>query len=612
MTMADQLSESGSATSTANVRRALDRIRQDRSGPDLAVPVAQPAWATSFSNLYKSGTTCVFVLHGNVNDPVQAPNGSFISLSDYLTTQIFGSWQIILSYDQSRGLRPYAGQDQQRLDKMNQCLGHRDQQKSPTDWPIDPDKALTAIADLVDRNIMTDRFGVAVMFPYGQFILPNPNGPSQYPAGRLVQFLSWARSVQIKRLNTAFVLIADRLADIDPRLLESPYVASIEVPMPTTADRRAYIDDRTRGLPNLLGTAIEYTAQQMAQVSNGLTLASLDVILSRAIKANEQIDPKTFSRLKKDMIERQCQGFVEFLEPSVTFDMMVGADEAVKQLKQDIDWVAHGEFALAPMGYVICGPIGCAKSFLGLCTAGSAGIPFAVLRNFRDMYVGKTEGNLELVFRVLRCLGPLVLGVDEADASLGDRKASGDPTARRVFSMFATQMADTRYRGLIIWMLMTSRPDLLPIDIKRQGRAEVHIPLFYPAVQDDIDKLVMAMAKKNGIVWDAWPQGGPTLKLGYPLSGADIESLVLSARRLAKSAGRDTVNQGDLDQAADEFLPSAQGVEKELQVLAAVLECTNKKFLPPEWREKAGTPEKRAALQERLVALRQLVDARAI
>ena len=29
-------------------------------------------------------------------------------------------------------------------------------------------------------------------------------------------------------------------------------------------------------------------------------------------------------------------------------------------------------------------------------------------------------------------------------------------------------------------MLLTARPDLLPIDLKRQGRAEVHIPLFYP------------------------------------------------------------------------------------------------------------------------------------
>jgi len=51
--------------------------------------------------------------------------------------------------------------------------------------------------------------------------------------------------------------------------------------------------------------------------------------------------------------------------------------------------------------------------------------------------------------------------------------------------MIATQMGDTQYRGRIIWMLLTARPDLLPIDLKRQGRAEVHIPLFYPTDENE-------------------------------------------------------------------------------------------------------------------------------
>ena len=46
--------------------------------------------------------------------------------------------------------------------------------------------------------------------------------------------------------------------------------------------------------------------------------------------------------------------------------------------------------------------------------------------------------------------------------------------------MIASQMGNTQYRGKIVWMLLTCRPDYLPIDLKRQGRAEIHIPLFYP------------------------------------------------------------------------------------------------------------------------------------
>ena len=111
---------------------------------------------------------------------------------------------------------------------------------------------------------------------------------------------------------------------------------------------------------------------------------------------------------------------------------------------------------------------------------------------------------------MLRSLGPVVVIVDEADAALGNRQASGDSgTSARVFSMIASQMGNTRYRGQIIWMLLTSRPDLLPIDLKRQGRAEVHIPLFYPHNAADIQQMLRVMAKKNKVKLadDAIPAG---------------------------------------------------------------------------------------------------------
>ncbi|NJM91132.1 MAG: AAA family ATPase [Myxococcales bacterium] len=123
-----------------------------------------------------------------------------------------------------------------------------------------------------------------------------------------------------------------------------------------------------------------------------------------------------------------------------------------------------------PMGYLFCGPVGTGKSFLAQCLAGSIGIPAVVLKNFRSKYVGETEGNLERVLGVLRSMGPVVVIVDEADAMLGDRDQGGDSrVGSRIFGMIAQQMGDTRYRGRILWMLLTARPDLLPIDLKRQA-----------------------------------------------------------------------------------------------------------------------------------------------
>jgi SpoVK/Ycf46/Vps4 family AAA+-type ATPase len=261
------------------------------------------------------------------------------------------------------------------------------------------------------------------------------------------------------------------------------------------------------------------------------------------------------------------------------------------------------------MGYLLCGPVGTGKTFLAECYAGSIGVPCVTLRNFRSKFVGETEGNLEQVLTVLRSLGPVVVIVDEADAALGTRQAEGDSgTSSRVFGMIAAQMGDTRYRGKIVWMLLTSRPDLLPIDLKRQGRAEVHIPLFYPQDEAEVHAMFVAMARKNRVAL-AGEIGTPPGATNRYLSGSDIESLVLAAKRTALAAGRGEVQQADLEEVWAEFIPSAQGLEKEAQELAAVLECTQLNFLPPSWRSRVAQPDGRSQLQERLVAIRQILES---
>ena len=151
--------------------------------------------------------------------------------------------------------------------------------------------------------------------------------------------------------------------------------------------------------------------------------------------------------------------------------------------------------------------------------------------------------------------------------------------------MIASQMGDTRYRGQIVWMLLTARPDLLPIDLKRQGRAEVHIPLFYPQRRGRRSRrcsAVMASKNKVTLAKDALPE----VSADRQLSGADIESIVLGAERLALAAGRDGGRRRPTwKQSLTEFIPSAQGLEKEMQELAAVLECTQLELPAAAWRE---------------------------
>jgi len=315
----------------------------------------------------------------------------------------------------------------------------------------------------------------------------------------------------------------------------------------------------------------DFDAKELAALTAGISLTDLNVLVRSAQESGKRLDSTVFRALKKRLLERQCRGLLEFIEPRWTLDTVVGHDAAKARLREDAALLKRGALDTLPMGYLLCGPVGTGKSFLAQCVSGEIGVPCLILKNFRSKYVGETEGNLERVLSVLRAMGPVVVVVDEADAALGNREQEGDSgTSSRVFGMIASQMGDTKYRGQIIWMLLTARPDLLPIDLKRQGRAEVHIPLFYPTDEEEIRRMFVILAKKLGSRLAA--ADVPAIPQRGHLSGADIEGMVGRAWRTSLLAGADHITREALAQVVAQFMPSTQGLERELQETAAILE----------------------------------------
>src|SRR5207302_14130 len=155
---------------------------------------------------------------------------------------------------------------------------------------------------------------------------------------------------------------------------------------------------------------------------------------------------------------------------------------------------------------------------------------------------------------------------DEADAQLGNRSSSGDSgVGNRVFAQIAQFMGNTELRGKVLWFLLTSRPDLLPVDLKRQGRAEEHIALFYP--DSDAERLAMwhAMGKKTGVQISSPEIDKFIQERGGTLSGADIEAVLVRARmrRAMENDGQigiDDLNLEDAAVAADILQKLAQTI----------------------------------------------------
>ena len=259
---------------------------------------------------------------------------------------------------------------------------------------------------------------------------------------------------------------------------------------------------------------------------------------------------------------------------------------AKQKLKDAASAIQSGNTDVLPMGYVICGPVGTGKTFITTCFAGEVGIPAVTLKNFRSMWQGVTEGNLERVLNLLKAMSPICVIVDEADAQLGDRSSSGDSgVSNRVFAQIAQFMGNTDYRGKVIWFLLTCRPDLLPVDLKRQGRAEEHIALFYPDTPEERSALLRAMQKKAGMAAFTPETEKLFLDNSGTLSGADIEAVLVRSRMRAALAKRAAVTDADIKGALEDFIPPSYPTEIDLQNIVAVLECTSKSLLPKQYRD---------------------------
>jgi AAA+ superfamily predicted ATPase len=580
-----------------------------------ALPRWFPAWASQLADLYFSGTTSAFVLHGNTYDLFRIGEGDatrYGSLAEFLAEQLFGRWSLVLHYDLGRGLRPLAGRDEKRLKEMMTLANKKVGDLSALGK--EPAATFALLDRFVRHNLLADeddRLSLALIIDHASYLFPSgePGRLSMQASSQLVTMLNWAMSPHVKRLNMAFVLMDERLADVSERLAGNPHIAAIEVPLPDEAERERFIQWSVQASSVQASSLAEFSdfgVTELAKLTAGISLTDINVLIQSARERGRRLDAVVFRSLKKRLIERQCRGMLEFIEPKWTLDTVVGHEAAKARLRQDAALLKRGALDTLPMGYLLCGPVGTGKSFLAQCVSGEIGVPCVMLKNFRSKYVGETEGNLERVLSVLRAMGPVVVVVDEADAALGSREDEGDSgTSSRVFAQIATQMGDTRYRGRIIWMLLTARPDLLPIDLKRQGRAEVHIPLFYPTDEHEIRQMFVILAGKLGsrLAIEDIP---PIPQRGH-LSGADIEGMVGRAWRESLLAGHDRVTRDALATVVSQFMPSTQGLERELQETAAMIECTDRQFLPPAVVEKMNAVGGREKLQTRLTALKQMV-----
>lgn len=549
---------------------------------------ALPPWARELSEKYYSRSFAVFVLYGNVRDLVPLSTQdttTFVSLDEFISRALFGQRDLVLHYDRgglSFGTPATQSDFRRALEGYDSFHGTSYSQGG---LPRNPDAVLNLLDNYLRLRI-ADGKKIGLVIDFAETIAPAGDVSSMSAEDRnsLVILKRWARNAEFLAADVTICLISENQIELHQGIVQHPGVASIGIPMPDYGDRLEFIRAqlKSRELP----AGSEVNDESLAKLGAGLKRVQLQGLISYAVENRQPLTLKFLSQRKKDLIEAESGGLLEFVQSRFDLSFVAGNDQAKRKLQDAAAAIRAGNTDVLPMGYVICGPVGTGKTFITTCFAGEVGIPAVTLKNFRSMWQGVTEGNLERVLSLLKAMSPIAVIVDEADAQLGDRSSSGDSgVGNRVFAQIAQFMGNTEYRGKVIWFLLTCRPDLLPVDLKRQGRAEEHIALFYPDTPEERLALLRAMQRKIGMKPFPADIEKFFLDRAGSLSGADIEAVLVRSHMRSSLQNKPAVDAQDLEAALEDFIPPYYPTEIDLQNLVAVLECTSKSLLPKQYRD---------------------------
>src|ERR1700722_6517972 len=549
---------------------------------------ALPVWARELSEKYYSRSYSLFVLYGNVRDLVSLrgqDSTMFVALDEFLFSALFGQRDLILHYDRG-GLsfgNPASQADFRRaLEGYDSFHGTTYAQSGV---PRTPDAVLNLLDNYLRLRI-ADGKKIGLVIDFAETIAPagDVSSMAAEDSNLLVILKRWARNAAFLNADVTICLVSENQIELNQGIVQNPGVSSIAIPLPDYAERLDFIRGQLKD--KALPAGSEVSNETLATLGAGLKRMQLQSLISHAVQNQQPLTLKFLSERKRDLIESESGGLLEFVQSRFDLSFVAGNDQAKRKLQDAAAAIRAGNTDVLPMGYVICGPVGTGKTFITTCFAGEVGIPAVTLKNFRSMWQGVTEGNLERVLGLLKAMSPIAVIVDEADAQLGARSSSGDSgVGNRVFAQIAQFMGNTEYRGKVIWFLLTCRPDLLPVDLKRQGRAEEHIALFYPDTPEERLALLRAVQRKVGM--KPFPPDVEKffMERALSLSGADIEAVLVRSHMRSSLQKKTAVDADDLKAALDDFIPPYYPTEIDLQNMVAVLECTSKSLLPKQYRD---------------------------
>lgn len=251
--------------------------------------------------------------------------------------------------------------------------------------------------------------------------------------------------------------------------------------------------------------------------------------------------------------------------PTVTFEDVAGADEAIEELHEIKEFLKDSEKfqkvgARIPKGVLLYGPPGTGKTLLARAVAGEANVPFYSISgsDFVEMFVGVGASRVRDLFTQAKENAPAIIFVDEIDAVGRHRGAGmggGHDEREQTLNQLLVEMDGFDPKTNVILIAATNRPDILDPALLRPGRFDRQIQVDAPDMKGRQKILeVHAKGKPMAKVVDLAVLARKTP--GF--TGADLANVLNEAALLTARENATKITNELLDEAVDRVMAGPQ------------------------------------------------------
>ena len=248
-------------------------------------------------------------------------------------------------------------------------------------------------------------------------------------------------------------------------------------------------------------------------------------------------------------------------DPSVTFADVAGADEAVQELREVVDFLREPDRfralgARVPRGVLLVGPPGTGKTLLARAVAGEANVPFFSISgsDFVEMFVGVGASRVRDLFKQAVNHAPSIVFIDEIDAvgrHRGTGVGGGHDEREQTLNQMLVQMDGFDPSAGVILMAATNRLDILDPALLRPGRFDRQILVDQP---DRVGRLAILDVHARTKPFEPDVDLSVIARRTPGFTGADLSNVLNEAALLAARRSATSISTTDLGAAVERVL----------------------------------------------------------